>query len=185
MNRSMLLVILITLWCVGCSNQSAPPTAEAEHDEHPHESGGPHDGSIIELGEYHAELVHDDAAGTVTVYVLDGTAKANVPVDATEATINVTHDGQGEQFKLTASPVEGEPAGFSSRFVSSEAELSEDLDREDAAAVVVITINGTQHRGNIEHHHEVGCLAGLGLATGHGAHGCEHGRVEEIAEEEV
>src|SRR3990172_6213524 len=154
MNRSMLLVILITLWCVGCSNQSAPPTAEAEHDEHPHASGGPHGGSVLELGEYHAELVHDDAAGTVTVYMLDGAAAKNVPVDATAAVINLTHDGQAEQFTLAASPLEGEPAGWSSRFVSSDGELAAELDHEHDSAAFVVMINGKQHRGTIEQHHE-------------------------------
>ncbi len=154
MYRSMSFVLILAL--AGCSSQSASPTAEAEHDEHAHASGGPHGGAIIELGQYHAELVHDDAAGTVTVYILDGAAKENVPIDTLEATINITHDGTPEQFKLTASPVEGEPAGFSSRFVSSEASLAEELDHEDAAAAFVVTISGTQHRGNIEHHHEDG-----------------------------
>jgi hypothetical protein len=151
MLRSTSLLLMLAL--VGCNSQSAPPTAQAEHDEHAHEAGGPHGGAIVELGEHHAEVVHDDAAGTVTVYILDGAATTNVPVDATEATINVTHDGQGEQFTLAASPLEGEPAGRSSRFVSSDADLSEDLDHEDTTAVFVITIDGQQTRGNIEHDH--------------------------------
>jgi len=157
MYRSMLLMLtflLLTMTLFGCGSPSPTVPPADESGEHAHEAGGPHGGAIIELGENHAELVHDDAAGTVTVYILDGAATKNVPVDATEATINLTHEGRGEQFKLAASPMEGEPAGRSSRFVSSEAELSEDLDREDAAAVIVITINGQQNRGNIEHHHD-------------------------------
>jgi len=150
MVRWMLLVM--TLCLVGCGSPATTAPPDGAVDEHGHTSSGPHGGAIIELGEYHAELVHDDAAGTVTVYILDGAAAKNVPVDAAEATINVTHDGQGEQFKLAASPVEGEPEGFSSRFVSSEAELGEDLDH--AAAVFVVSINGTQHRGEIVHHHD-------------------------------
>jgi len=154
MVRSMsLLLMLVLVALVGCNSQSAPPVV-AEDDEHAHESGGPHGGTIVELGEHHAEVVHDDAAGTVTVYILDGAATANVPVDASEAVINVTHDGQGEQFKLAALPLEGEPAGHSSRFVSSDADLSEDLDHEDTTAVFVITIDGQQTRGTIEHDHD-------------------------------
>ena len=171
MNHSMLLgksllAAMLAMALVGCGSQSGAPLAEAEHDEHAHESGGPHGGTILELGQYHAEIVHDDAAGTVTAYILDGAAAKNVPVDATEATINVTHDGKGEQFKLTASPVEGEPAGRSSRFVSSEAELSEDLDREGANAAFVITVNGAPLRAAIEHEH--------GHEEGHEEHEAEH-----------
>ncbi|MEX2091468.1 MAG: hypothetical protein WD971_02265 [Pirellulales bacterium] len=152
MFRSMTLLFVLAL--VGCSSQSAPPLAEAEHDEHAHESGGPHGGAIVELGEHHAELVHDDAAGTVTVYILDGAATKNVPVDAKEAVINITREGLGKQFNLSASPIEGEPEGRSSRFVSSDAELAKELDNESAAAVFVVSIDGQQHRGMVEHHHE-------------------------------
>jgi hypothetical protein len=155
------LCAVVALGLAGCGRNSSPSSGNMETAgppatsdagrEHAHESDGPHGGTILELGEYHAELVHDDAAGTVTVYVLDGAAAENVPVDATEAAINLTHDGQGEQFKLAAAPVEGEPAGWSLRFVSSDAELAEELDHAGAAAFVV-TINGKPHRGSIEHH---------------------------------
>ena len=152
MFRSITLLVILTL--VGCSSQSAPPLAEAEHDEHAHESGGPHGGAIVELGEHHAEVVHDDAAGTVTVYILDGAATTNVPVDAKEAVINITREGLGKQFNLSVSPIEGEPEGWSSRFVSSDADLAKELDNESAAAVFVVSIDGQQHRGMIEHDHE-------------------------------
>jgi hypothetical protein len=152
MFRSMTLLLILAL--AGCSSQSAPPTAVVEHDEHAHESGGPHGGAIVELGEHHAEVVHDDAARTVTVYILDGAATANVPVDAKEAVINITREGLGKQFNLSASPIEGEPEGRSSRFVSSDAELAKELDNESAAAVFVVSIDGQQHRGMVEHHHD-------------------------------
>ncbi|MGD9635085.1 MAG: hypothetical protein AB7G28_08035 [Pirellulales bacterium] len=148
---------LLILALAGC-NSSAPnaPVAEAGHDhEHSHEhASGPHGGDILELGEYHGELIHDDAAGTVTVFILDGAAAENVPVDAKEAVINITREGLAKQFKLAASPVEGEPENFSSRFVSSEAELITELDNEGAAAVFAVDINGEPHRGMVEHHHD-------------------------------
>lgn len=131
-----------------------PATVESGH-EHAHASVGPHGGSLIELGEeeYHAELVHNEQAGTVTIYLLDSAAKANVPIDAADVTINLKHDGRGEQFKLTSSPDQGDPAGKSSRFASSDAELAADLDHEDAAPQLVITINGKQYRGAVAHDH--------------------------------
>ena len=105
---------------------------EAAHDGHA--TKGPHGGSLIELGEeeYHAEFVHDDKAGSVTVYILDSAAKASVPIEAAEVTINLKHEGRGEQFKLAASANAGDATGKSSRFASTEAELVKDLDREGA-----------------------------------------------------
>lgn len=151
--------LVVGLTMAGCTSADKEQPAdaghfEAGHDEHATE--GPHGGSLIELGneEYHAELVHDDAAGTVTIYVLDSAAKASVPIDATDVTINLKRDGQGEQFKLAASADQSDPSGKSSRFVSSDAELATGLDQEGAAPQLVITINGKQYRGAIEHEHE-------------------------------
>jgi hypothetical protein len=148
--------LLLTLALVGCNSSATnAPVAEGGHDhEHAHASG-PHGGDVLELGEYHGELVHDDATGTVTVYVLDGALEKNVPVDAAEAVINVTREGaSGQQFKLAASPMDGETEGFSSRFISSDPQLVEELDNEGAAAVFAVAINGEQHRAMIEHHHD-------------------------------
>jgi len=137
----------------GGTETSAPPaTVEAGHD---HPSEGPHHGSLIELGneEYHAELVHDEQAGTVTIYILDSAAKTSVPIEAADVSINLKHEGRGEQFKLAASADPSDGTGKSSRFVSSEAELAEDLDREGAEAELVVTINGKPYRGALEHEH--------------------------------
>ena len=125
-----------------------------DHDAHPTE--GPHHGHLIELGgeEYHAELVHDEDAGTVTIYILDGAAKKTVPIEATDIVINLRHDGKGEQFKLSASPDQDDPKGKSSRFVSNDQELSEDLHAEDAEVQLVLKIAGKSYRGAVEHDHE-------------------------------
>lgn len=134
---------------------SAPPP---DTHAHVHPTEGPHGGSLVELGneEYHAELIHDDAAGTVTIWILDSAAKAMVAIDATTVTINLKHDGQGEQFELKATPDTADPAGKSSRFVSSDKELAEDLDHEGNEAQLVLTINGKQFRGALAHSHGEG-----------------------------
>lgn len=156
---------LLVLGLYGCSgpspatsNQAKPnPTVETEEagHGHAHSSEGPHGGSLIELGDeaYHAELVHDDAAGTVTVYVLDSTAQAEVPIEAPEVTINIKHEGHGEQFKLAAAVPQGNTTGKSSQFGSNDAELAKELDHEHAEAELVVLIDGKQYRGTIEHHH--------------------------------
>ncbi|WP_437193634.1 hypothetical protein [Planctomicrobium sp. SH527] len=155
---------LATLLLSGCgtapdSGKAPSPSSSAgsrdDHD-HAHPEEGPHHGHLVELGneEYHAEVVHEDETGTVTVYLLDGSAKTAVPIDAGDVTINLSHEGKAEQFKLPASPDAGDPAGKSSRFVSQEKHLAQDLDAKGSAAKLVVTINGKQYTGKIEHDHD-------------------------------
>jgi hypothetical protein len=79
-----------------------------------------------------------------------------VPIDATELVINLSHDGQAEQFKLPAAPEANDPAGKSSRFVLKDEELASDLDAEGTAAKLVVSIDGKSYTGKIAHHHEGG-----------------------------
>jgi len=151
---------------VGCSQSSSRPSPAAsssanDHAEREHATVGPHGGNLIELGdeEFHAELVHDEGSGAVTVYMLGSDAKTSKAVEASELTINLTHDGQAEQFKLAASPDTSDPQGNSSRFVSNDAELGEDLEHEGTNPQLVGTIGGKQYRGTIvhgDHGHEAG-----------------------------
>jgi hypothetical protein len=101
---SFVFCLVVVVGLTGCSGNSSQSTNGGSEPEHAHASAGPHGGSLIELGEeeYHAELVHDDASGIVTVYLLDSAAKTAVPIDATEVVINLKHEGRGEQFKQQA-----------------------------------------------------------------------------------
>jgi len=132
-----------------------PPDIGAHADEHAHLSEGPHHGDLVELGneEFHAEVVHGEG-GRVSVYILDSSAKAAVPIDATELTINITHDGNAEQFKLPADRDAADPEGKSSRFSLKDEELASDLDSHDAAAKLVVMINGKSYSGKIAHDHD-------------------------------
>jgi len=161
MSRASALFLALAV-ATGCSQDASGPAAPASfgdgHAEHAHPTKGPHEGDLIELGneEYYAELVHDEQAGAVTIYLLDAEAKAAVPIEATELTINLKHAGQIEQFKLAASPDVSDPRGKSSRFMSSDAEFIEDIERQDAEPQLVATIDGKQYRGNIspgQHEH--------------------------------
>jgi hypothetical protein len=151
---ALLLAVALTAGCESKSSQPAtdPGHGEAGHAEHEHPTTGPHGGELIELGneEYHAELTHEKEA---VVYLLDGSAKAAVPSDATEVTINLSHDGKGEQFRLAASRDANDPEGKSSRYTSDDAELLKDLQEGHAEVALVVTINGKQYRGNLEHEH--------------------------------
>lgn len=143
-------------FAVGCGQPAgATKHGEGGHEDHAHPTAGPHQGELIELGdeEFHAELLHEDK-GKLTIYVLDGAAKAAVPIEASEVTINLKHDGKMEQFKLAATPDAGDPSGKSSRFVSTDAELSEEIEHEGVTPQLVVTINGKQYRGLIKHDHD-------------------------------
>lgn len=145
--------VLMVAGCGPASPPKAGPGGTASKVEHDHSSEGPHGGHLIELGDeqYHVELVLDDKAGEVTFYVLDGTAKKAVPIDAAEVVVNLKHDGKAEQFKIAAKPDAGESTGKSSRFFSADKELAGDLDAEGADAELVLTIGGKQFRGKLEH----------------------------------
>lgn len=150
----------------GCT-ESAPKTEPKkvestsgahDHAEHAHPSTGPHSGALIELGkeEYHAELVHDANAGTVTIYILGHDAQEAVTIDAKEIRINIRHDAEGAQFELAAAPQDGDEAGQASRFVSHDKALGEALDQEGAQARLVVEIDGKSFTGAIEHDHDHG-----------------------------
>lgn len=163
-------VLALSVLLAGCESQKdtapknvgAPPPDTAQHEDHSHEQAagghaeeGPHHGQLVELGkeEYHAEVVHDETSGSVTIYMLDGSAAKATPIDATEITISLKHDGQPEQFQLAASPAEGDPEGKSSRFVSSEKELGDDLDAEGADPRLTVKIGGKSYSGALAHSH--------------------------------
>ena len=154
-------LVAVAAFTAGCNSETAAPTGETagEHaahgeeshaDGHDHATTGPHDGSLIELGdhEYLAELVHDET--TVTIYLYEHDATTAVPIDAKEISINLMHDGQPEQFKLAA----GDPQGKSSKFTIENADLASHLDEEAAQPQLMVTINGTPYSAPLAHHHD-------------------------------
>lgn len=169
-NRTFLLssMLVLTVGLLGCEAPTTPPASETadqheddhghDHGDHGHASEGPHGGPLIELGnnEYHAEVVHDESAGSVTIYILDSAATKQVPIESAEISINAVHDGQPVQHKLPARPDEGDPEGKSSRFVSSDADLVSHLHEEEANAKLVVSIKGKSYRGTVVHGHDHG-----------------------------
>lgn len=164
MRYRMLGSIMLGLGCAsfvlsGCDGNKAAkapgPAAEADHHDHPSE--GPHHGELIELGkeEYHAELVHDDATHTITVYLLDSAAKAAVPIDAKSLVLNLVVAGKPQQFTLPARPDAKDPAGQSSCFTVTDQPLCEALDDKATTGRLNIEIKGKAFVGKIEpHEHE-------------------------------
>lgn len=162
---SLMSLVLAAVTVCGCEWRPTPtpnpppapkPTApspmtsaEAGHGhEHSHDDGhpskGPHQGKLVEIGrgEYHAEILHDDAAGTVKVYLLDGAAKAAVPTDATAVVISLLQGTRPAQFQLAPQAETADPTGKSSRFLLKSPELIAALDDQETTAQLSLTIDG-------------------------------------------
>lgn len=168
---SLPFAVCAALAFAGCG-ESPPPNvlpAEAGHTEgdghapgeaghaeagHAHPTEGPHQGHLIELGEeeYHAELAHDEATKTVTIYLLDKEAKAPVAIGDSEITLNLVVDGQPMQVKLTAAPQEGDAAGESSRFSITDEKVLEALEAPKTTGQINLMIAGKEYTGKVEHH---------------------------------
>ena len=141
---------------LGCAPEDTGPNPdlaalEAEANVHPTE--GPHHGSLIELGdeEYHAELIHDADAGTVTIYLLDDLAEESAYTDAKEVTITLSHEGEEKTFVLPAAPADDDDEGMTSQFVSTEAALGEELDHDHDDVKLMIDVDGRSFTGDVAH----------------------------------
>lgn len=145
---------------LGCGPATKPLAPAPPKEVHNHPEHGPHGGELIELGkeEYHAELVHDEATKKVTIYLLDHEAKKAVAIEAGEVAFNLIPSGQPpKQFKLPAVREESDPAGKSSRFELTEADLCDTWCTKGTKARLNVTIDGTPFSGEItsedEHDH--------------------------------
>ena len=161
---AMCLAILSLSVLTGCGTQTATsensPEGHHENDGHDHAASGhshigPHNGHLIELGsneEYHAELVHDEATHRVTVYVLDGAAKKNVPISQPELVINMVSGGTPQQFKLAAVTQANELPNMASCFQLADETLCDALDAPGSKGRLGVDINGKRFVGEIERH---------------------------------
>ncbi|MEX0727311.1 MAG: hypothetical protein WEB58_13405 [Planctomycetaceae bacterium] len=139
----------------------APATAalgDHEHGDgdHPHGEQGPHGGDLAELGkgEYHAEVIHDEETETVTVYLLDRSAKKSVSIDAESLRVNVTGVGEPQQYQLMAVADEDQGGEGSSRFELTDEALGTVLHHEHAKARITVAIEGKSYSGMFPVTHE-------------------------------
>ncbi len=151
-------------WIVqGCAPSAPPPPPAAttgpahDHDhghDHAHPAHGPHEGHLLELGsgKYHAEVVHDDAAKTVTIYLLGEDSKTPAPIAEESLVISAVVDGKPQQFQLAAKPLEGEADGQSSRYHSSDPTLAAACDDAMSKARLSVTIEGRPYNVAVEPH---------------------------------
>lgn len=150
---SVLVMLGAMTASIGCNTKPAGSgQGSVSVPAHSHPTEGPHHGELVELGDekYHAEFVHTE--DTVTVYILDKSARNAVPINGT-VTINAVRDGQPEQFTLEANPEATDNVNESSRFVLKDPKLVACLDDTSSAPKLVVTIDETPYRGEIHHNH--------------------------------
>lgn len=163
MRQSLLVAagLLFAVALAGCgpaaSNPPVPPPVDehAGHDHshgHDHATHGPNGGHLVEFGNaYHVEWLHDDAAGKVTLILLDGEMKNKVKTAADKATIHVTvGEGEPQSYDLPGVAA-GEEKTFS-RFELVEPVLVEALSfGEGVKAVLSLEIDGKPFSAPIGH----------------------------------
>lgn len=164
---SAIVVALVGL--AGCNSSTPPsspppvyPTHVADHEghdhghshDHGHAEEGPNGGHLIELGneEYHAEWVHDDDSGKLTVYILDAEAKKVVPISASTVTIEKKIGDKADKYELLAvGRTEADPK--TAQFQITDKPLVEALKSagQGVEANLSVDIDGKPFQGKFEH----------------------------------
>jgi len=153
---SGLVAIGLAMTCAagGVAAVAAQPSVQKGGHAHAHPTEGPHHGSLIELGreDYHAELVHDDAADTVTIYILDGAAKDAVAIEAKQLTLNLLVGGKPQQFQLVSMPQSADPEGRCSAFGCTSESISKAIDAKGTTGRLNVEVSGKRFVGKLGPH---------------------------------
>lgn len=133
---------------------ATPKFCSAEHS-HDHAIEAPHGGEILELGadEYHAELCVDEKEDVVTVYILDGSAKEEVPITAPFLMVNVKSAGKPVQFRLTPIRAEGQTEGPTACYALKSGSLMKLLHTSGANPRLAMRIGKKAYVARIAHSH--------------------------------
>lgn len=138
--------IVIALLVVGCDSKTTPNTSNTgKKEEHAHEHG-PHGGEVLEVGEEiaHIELVHDEKAGKMTLYILGKDGKTAEAIEEAPM-LNVKHKDTQKQIKTTAVNA--------TQNKSSQFEATDEILKEEVEGRIAVTIKGTKYNVDLEHHH--------------------------------
>jgi hypothetical protein len=137
----------------GCSNPTGgspkggdkPPgkgdDKEPEHDHLP----GPHGGTVLDFGKWHAELCTDRGKAQATVYVLGSDEKTPAPIKAEKLLLSVKEPAF--QVELKAAPQDGDPAGAASRFVGTHDYVGKG---QDLAGTLSGVVDGKPYAGDFK-----------------------------------
>lgn len=158
---------------VGCSLESNPKgksqggaAAKGDKDDHDHDHAGhdhdhdhahmhgPNGGPVLELGdeEYHAEWLHDEETGKVTVILLDKEVKKEIPIESAEIAIDVKIADSEKSYALPAAGGSDKP---SARFELEDKALLAALEgagQEGTEAVLKVTIGGKEYKAKFTPH---------------------------------
>jgi len=164
------VVCLSTLvwFTASCTNsKDTPPSPTENTDEHGHDGHNhhghaktPHGGHLIELvnkktgkeEEFHAEWLHEDKTGKVTVYILDKMIKADYLLPNEEITITIKlSDQDPKNYQLEAVDATSGDKPMTAKFEIEDPELLTYLKLgEGVEATLKVDINGTPYEGKIE-----------------------------------
>ena len=159
-------ILLTGLWLTGCggTDKKVGKTDGGKAEEHhDHPAEGPHGGHLLELAEpgkenkeeYHAEWLHEES-GKITVYILDGKAKKEVPISAEKVVIKTVVGDATDSYDLEAMDRtnSGKPTAF--KFETESKELLGKLETvgKTVAATLHVDVNGTPYEGKFEQHEE-------------------------------
>ena len=138
MNRILgALLVAFTVGLIGCDGEH-----DHDHDgEHKHTA--PHGGTLIELKSHaiFAEVVHDDEAGALRLYVLKNHAED--PLKIEQEAIEIVVKVGGKNIELTLKPPVDETTGGNVG-ASSEFEVTHDALKAEPTEVTIksITVAG-------------------------------------------
>ena len=156
MFRAVVPVIAFVL-SLSCSSVlvAEPPASAAAH-AHEHPDRGPNNGELVEIGhgEYHAEMVLSEETKEVTIYLLDGKAKAYVAINAPSLVVNFKRGGRPVQVKLVAVPQEIDEKGFSSRFGIKSLELMDSLHDAKSDPRFAVRVGNKSYVAKLTHSHD-------------------------------
>src|SRR5262249_21562676 len=104
-------------------------------------------GVLFDLGggTYHAEFTVDHPKQEATVYILGSDAKTAAPIKADKLLLSINEPPF--QVDLKAVPLDGEPKGVSSRFISKHERLGKE---QEFAGTVSGEIDGTPDAGDFK-----------------------------------
>lgn len=147
------LVLFDAATMVGCGDPQkpadGPPAAGNGADAH-HAETGPHGGVLIDLGHnhaFHAELVDEHDAETISIYILDKDLK-EYPIGEPKITLALDIHGTSQTFELNAAQAVN---GKTARFDAADSKLHEELEaHHDTSGKLRVTIEGTPYTGTLK-----------------------------------
>lgn len=132
----------------------SPGLASAAHT-HQHAVLGPHGGAVLEMGadEYHAELVINDKENVFTVFILDGQAKQEVPIDAAFLSVNLKAGDKPAQYRLLPVRSAGQTSGPTACYSLKSDSLVKSLHVHAANPRLSVRIGQKSYVARIVHSH--------------------------------